>query len=292
MPDGARLPYQSWLPAGPPRAILVVVHGLGDYSRNSFRIPAEIFVSQGIGVYAYDQRGFGAAPNRGYWAGGETLAADATNVARALHALHPQVPIFLLGESMGAAVALLAATGAEPPPVDGYVLMAPGIRGRATMSDFAKRLLEFGAHAIPAVGFSGSAPGFTPTDNPEALRRWSEDPLTTKTFRVDAVYGLINMMDAALAAAPRLRGRVLVLYGGHDVIVPAPAVRGLLQVVPETPERRFGFYPEGYHLLLRDTQRQLVGQDILSWMLAPGTPLPSGAEEAGRGWLRKGAAPP
>lgn len=296
MPDGARLPYRSWLPAGPPKAILVVVHGFGDYSRNSFEIPAGIFVGQGIATYAYDQRGFGASPHRGYWAGGETLAADAATVTRSLHALHPGVPIFLLGESMGAAVTLLAATRPDAPPVDGYVLLAPGFRGRATMSDFSKRMLEFAAHAIPAVGFSGSAPGFSPTDNDEAMRRWSEDPLTTKIFRVDAVYGLVNLMDDALAAARDFRGRVLVLYGGKDRIVPPPGIRGLLHTLPETPLRHFGFYPEGYHLLLRDKQRQVVAEDLLGWMLDPAAPLPSGAEEAGRRWLQDAtgmaAAPP
>lgn len=292
MPDGARLPYRSWLPAGPPQAILVVLHGFGDYSRNSFEIPAELFVARGIGVYAYDQRGFGAGPHRGYWPGGETLAADAATVTRSLRALHPGVPVFLLGESMGAAVTLLAAARPEAPPVDGYVLMAPGLRGRATMSDFAKRTLEFAAHAIPAVGFAGSAPGFVPTDNAEAMRRWSEDPLTTKTFRVDAVYGLINLMDDALAAARDFRGRVLVLYGGKDRIVPAPGIRGLMQTLPDTPLRRFGFYPEGYHLLLRDQQRPVVAGDIIGWMLDARAPLASGAEEAGRRWLREEAAAP
>ena len=292
MPDGARLPYRAWLPAGPPQAILVVLHGFGDYSRNTFEIPAELFVARGIGVYAYDQRGFGAAPHRGYWAGSETLAADAATVTRSLRTLYPAVPVFLLGESMGAAVTMMAAARPEAPPVDGYVLMAPGLRGRATMSDFAKRTLEFAAHAIPAVGFAGSAPGFVPTDNAEAMRRWSEDPLTTKTFRVDAVYGLINLMDDALAAARQFEGRVLVLYGGKDRIVPAPGIRGLMQTLPEIPRRRFGFYPEGYHLLLRDRQRQVVGEDIIGWMLDPAAPLPSGAEAAGRHWLREEAAAP
>ena len=290
MPDGARLPYRSWLPPERPRAIILAIHGFGDYSRNSLDIPAPLFLAQGIGVYAYDQRGFGAAPNRGYWPGAETLAADATAAARSLRGRHPGIPLILLGESMGAAVALVASAAAEPPPVDGYVLMAPGIRGRATMSDFSKRVLEFAARAIPAVGFSGSAPGFTPTDNDAAMRRWAEDPLTTKSFRVDAVYGLINLMDAALAAAAGFRGRVLILYGGHDRIVPAAAIRGLLQVLPATGSRHFAFYPEGYHLLLRDQQRSLVGADIAAWILAPGAALPSDAEAAGQQWLQDAPA--
>jgi acylglycerol lipase len=286
MPDGARLPYRAWRPQDPARAIVVAVHGFGDYSENSFDIPASMFTIRGIAVYAYDQRGFGAGPHRGYWAGSDTLAEDAASVARLLRGLHPDTPIYLLGESMGAAVALIASARADAPPVDGYVLMAPGIRGRATMSDFAKTVLEVAARLIPAVGFRGSAPGFSPTDNEDAMRRWSTDPLTTKSFRVDAVYGLVNLMDDALLAARRFQGRVLILYGGHDRIVPASAIRNLLRVMPATPSRRFAYYPSGYHLLLRDQQRHIVATDIAEWMLAADRPLPSGAEEAGRRWAR------
>lgn len=289
MADGARLPYASWLPQGPPRAIILGLHGFGDYSFNAFDIPAPQFTAAGIGIFAYDQRGFGAGRHSGIWAGGDTLAADATAVTRLLRGRYPGIPIVLMGESMGVAVLLVAATGTDPPPADGYVLLAPGIRGRATMGGFARSSLEFAAHAIPAVGFNGSAPGFVPTDNPEAMRRWSADPLTLKTFRVDLLYGLVNLMDATLAAAPRFDRRALILYGGKDVIVPARPVRLLLRAMPETRARRLAYYPEGYHLLLRDRDRAAVARDIIAWLAAPDAPLPSGADAAAATWL---AGPP
>ncbi|MCO6417991.1 alpha/beta hydrolase [Siccirubricoccus sp. KC 17139] len=288
MPDGARLPFKAWIPEEQAKAVIVAIHGFGDYSKNAFEIPSPLFLSRDVAIYAYDQRGFGAGPDRGYWHDSKTIAGDAINVVRIIKESHPSTPIFLLGESMGAAVALLAAEQPGASLVQGYILMAPGIRGRATMSGFAKWLLEVVAHSIPIVGFRGSAPGFSPTDNEDAMRRWSSDPLTTKEFRVDAVYGLVNLMDAALAAARNFRGRVLVLYGGHDRIVPASAVRSFLRVLPATRIRRFGFYPSGYHLLLRDRQRSVVANDIVEWIFSPDRPLPSGAEQAGLEWLRQG----
>lgn len=289
--DGARLPYVSWMPEGQwegrPRAILLALHGFGDYSLNFFDIPAPLFTEQGVGVFAYDQRGFGAAPHRGYWPGTATLAGDAAAVARLLAARYPGVPVFLAGESMGAAVALVTMTEAEPPPVAGVVLLAPGVRGRAAMGEFAWKTLEIAAHAIPAVGFSGSAPGFTPTDNEEAMRRWGRDPLTLRTFRVDLVYGLVDLMDRALEAAPRLRAPTLLLYGGEDRIVPQGPVRRLAGAFDPAAPVRLGFYPKGHHLLLRDRERAVVARDIVAWMEEPAEPLPSGAEAAGRAWLAK-----
>ncbi|MBL6077904.1 lysophospholipase [Belnapia sp. T18] len=285
--DGARLPYVSWLPEGRPRAILLALHGFGDYSFNFFEIPAPLFTGLGIGVFAYDQRGFGAGPHRGYWPGTTTLTADAAAVARLLAARYPGVPVFLAGESMGAAVALVTMAAADPPPVAGLVLLAPGVRGRASMGEFARRTLEIAAHAIPAVGFSGSAPGFSPTNNEEAMRRWGRDPLTLRTFRVDLVYGLVDLMDRALEAAPRLRTPALLLYGGEDRIVSESPVRRLLAAFGQEAPVRLGFYPKGHHLLLRDNDRAVVAHDIAAWMEAPAEPLPSGAEAAGRAWLAK-----
>jgi alpha-beta hydrolase superfamily lysophospholipase len=285
MADGARLPYRAWLPSEAPRAVLLGLHGFGDYSLNAFDVPAPLFVPHGVALYAYDQRGFGAAPHRGLWPGAATLAGDATAVARLLRARHPGAPLFMLGESMGAAVLLVAATSGDPPPASGYVLSAPGVRGRATMGRVARVTLEFASRAIPAVGFIGSAPGFAPTDNEAAMRRWSNDPLTTREFRVDLVYGLVNLMDDALAVAPYFDANALVLAGGRDRIVPPSAIRRLVASMPPAAPRRVAYYPDGHHLLLRDQGRAAVAADVMAWMTDSGAPLPSGADEGGRRWM-------
>ncbi|MBX6743917.1 MAG: alpha/beta hydrolase [Acetobacteraceae bacterium] len=285
MADGARLPYRAWLPPGEPRVVLLGLHGFGDYSVNAFDIPAPLFTAAGIAVYAYDQRGFGAAPHRGIWPGAPTLVSDAIAVTRLVRARHPGIPLYLMGESMGVAVLLVAATSANPPPADGYVLLAPAVRGRASMAPWMRMVLEFASRAIPLVGFRASAPGFAPTDSEEAMERWARDPLTAKEVRVDAVYGLVDLMDEAVAAVPRFRARTLILYGGHDALVPEEAMQKMLQTLPAGAPHRFAFYPKGYHLLLRDRNRAVVTRDIAAWVLDPDGPLPSGADEAGKRWL-------
>src|SRR5262245_46052237 len=72
MADGAVLPLKRWLPEGEPRAVIVGVHGFNDYS-NAFAIPAAVWAKDGIATYAFDQRGFGAAPDHGKWPGVPTM---------------------------------------------------------------------------------------------------------------------------------------------------------------------------------------------------------------------------
>ena len=60
---------------------------------------------------------------------------------------------------------------------------------------------------------------------------------------------------------------MLILAGRRDQIVPAGRDRRGLGQLP--PSVRGAFYPHGYHLLLRDTDRALVEADILAWLRDP-----------------------
>lgn len=286
MPDGARLPLHAWMPeTPPPRAAVIALHGFNEYSRSFAEDPAPLFTQAGIALYAYDQRGFGRAPHRGIWPGAATLAADASTAAKLIRARHPDIPLVMMGESMGGAVLMVAATSADPPPVDGYVLLAPAVWGRSTMPAIMRWTLDLALALIPAIAFSNSAPGFTPTNNLAALRRWSRDPLIIRETRIDAVGGLVDLMDAAVAAAPRFTAPALLLFGGDDRLVPSDSTRAMLRRLPPLSTQRVAYYPGGYHMLLRDRDGPKVVQDIAAWVLDHAAPLPSGADQAARAWL-------
>ncbi len=285
MPDGVRLPLHRWLPPTPPRAVVVGLHGMNEHARAFAEDAAPWFTAEGVALYAYDQRGFGATPNRGIWAGHETLASDAAEAARLIRERHPGLPLVMMGESMGGAVLLVAGASAAPPPADGYVLLAPAVVGRAALGWLARNMLDVMVSLVPMMGFQNSAPGFQPTDNIDAWRRWSRDPLLIRHTRVDAIAGLVDLMDAAVDAAPRFRAPALLLYGGRDRLVPPTPTRSMLAMLPERDRQRIGFYANGYHMLLRDTQGERVARDITAWVTDRAAPLPSGAEAAARAWL-------
>ncbi len=271
MGDGARLPLSAWLPEGEPCGVLLCLHGFNDY-RGAFEIPAPLFTSAGWALYAHDQRGFGGAPRRGIWAGAETLAADASAAARLIRARHPGRRLILLGESMGAAVLILAATGADPPPADGYVLSAPAVWGGETLGRTGRKILEVLAHTVPALGIVGGSPAIRASDNEAALRAMARDPMVLRATRIDSLWGLVGLMDAALEAATRFDAQALILYGERDDIVPPRAIAALRARLPglASGRQRFISYADGYHLLLRDTGRAQVAQDILDWADAIG----------------------
>jgi len=274
--DGARLPLRKWLPPGGVKAVILALHGFGDYS-HAFETPAQIWASRGIATYAFDQRGFGAAPGHGLWAGAGQLAADVVAASRILRRIHPGRPLYLLGESMGGAVAALAAPAALP---DGVILSAPAVWGRATM-DLVPRLALFaGVRLFPDMFLTGRGLGVMASDNLPMLKALARDPLVLKGARIDAIYGVVDLMDDALAAAPSLTAPTLFLYGAHDEVIPPLPIAEFVAHLPSDPghTRRLAYYPQGYHLLLRDLDGAAVASDVASWVLDRGAKLPSRAD--------------
>ena len=282
--DGAHLALRTWLPQEKttgkpeekPRAVVLVLHGFNDYS-NFFDDPGDYLKLRGVAAYAYDQRGFGANANPGSWAGAAAYARDAADAARALKRRYPDTPLYMLGSSMGGAVAMLALSGNERPPVDGVILAAPAVWGRATMPLYQRLALWLGAHTLPWMTVTGRGLGIVPSDNYEMLVRLGRDPKVIKETRIDTLYGLVNLMDAGLAAASDLKTPALILYGERDQIIPKRPTRLMLESL--TGPHRLALYEGGYHMLLRDLPAQTVWKDIASWIADRDAPLPSGADK-------------
>jgi acylglycerol lipase len=279
MPDGARLPYRVWRPTGEVRAVVLALHGFND-SRDAFEYPGPGLAAAGILLVAPDQRGFGTAPGRGLWAGKDTMVDDAVTMAALLRARHPGKRLLMMGESMGGAVVMCAATE-RGPQVDGYVLLAPAVWGRARMNFLMQGGLWAASTFLPGLAVGAGPIRVTPSDNREALIRLSRDPLTLRTTRFDTLRGLVDLMDAALAAAPSFTAPGLFLYGGRDELVPPRATRAMWRSLPPSAIR--AFYPNGYHLLTRDLDRAQPNADIAAYILDGSVPL--AAQQTATAWL-------
>ena len=128
---------------------------MNDYS-NAFALPGAWWAAHaGIATYAVDQRGFGRSPGFGRWPGAETLFADLRAALAAARAAHPDLPVYVLGHSMGAAV-VMAADAQAPLNADGLILAAPGVWGGKALPLAYRMALNLAASAAP-----GDASGST-----------------------------------------------------------------------------------------------------------------------------------
>ena len=263
--DGVKLGLAHW-DAPEPFAVIVALHGMSDYS-NAFALPAPWWAEHGITTYAYDQRGFGRSPEPGIWPGNTIMRRDLDDFVGVVKARHPGLPVYVLGESMGGAVAMTAFAANDPPKADGLILVAPAVWSGKTMPFSYRAALWVTSHTFRWWALSGSGLKITPSDNIPMLVAIGRDPLFQKQARADAIYGLVSLMDEAYDSPAKLNEVPLFLvYGGNDQIIPKAPTDGVVaQLGPDATVRR---YPQGYHMLLRDLDAGARWADIALWVSA------------------------
>lgn len=280
--DGARLGLTVWPAEGTdhPEYVVVGVHGMNDYA-GAFHMAAPYWAKHGVTTYAYDQRGFGRSPHKGIWPEEELLRQDLRTAVDIARARHPHAVITVVGISMGGSVALTAFGSDDPPKADRLIVSGPGLRGWGAINPLYRVSLWASAHAnpdwlvVPPAGLIK----IEPSDNNAMLRRTWSDPHMTYRTRIDQVYGLVALMENAHTAAAGLKPNVptLISYGARDIVIPENGVRRTARLLP--PFVRTVYYPNGYHMLLRDLQAEKVHADYLAFMRDPQGAMPSGEGE-------------
>ena len=276
--DGAKLPVRRWLPPGPERAVIIGLHGFNDYS-NAFDAPAAFWAAKGIATYAYDQRGFGDAPNPGIWAGAATMTDDLRAVVAAVRARHPGRPVYLVGVSMGGAVALgrdverQSAAGRRRGPGGACRLGAAQPDGPVALA--ALGAVEFDALA-DADGAGAANPALRQHRDAARARPRQEGDQGDAGRRHQGAC----RPDGRGVRRHRPRSGCRCSFSTASATRSFPARRLSMPCARSrtTAPVRTALYANGYHMLLRDLKAETVLGDIATWVGDTKAPLPSGAE--------------
>lgn len=260
-----------------PDVVIIAVHGMNDYA-GAFTDAGEWWSANGATVYAYDQRGFGRSPGWMIWPSHAVMRKDLETAIEVARARHPGAKVAVVGESMGAAVAVTTFADPAASRPDALILSGPGFRGWGALPLLYSASLWVASHVRPDwIVVPPDGVRIVATDNNRKLREMWFDPLVQKSNRVDSIYGVVSMMEEADQMISRLPPSVptLMLYGAKDEMIPVEGVQRATAKMP--PHVQTAYYVNGYHLLLNDLQAHKVWGDILAFVRNPESPLPSGA---------------
>ena len=260
-----------------PDVVIIAVHGMNDYA-GAFNAAGKWWSDHGATVYAYDQRGFGRSPGWMIWPEPDVMRKDLATAVDVARRRHPGAKIAVVGESMGAAVAITEFAQSDAPKADALILSGPGLRGWGTLPWFYSASLWVSTHVRPDwIVVPPKGVRVVATDNNEKLREMWFNPLVQKSNRIDSVYGVVSIMEEADADIAKLNPAVptLLLYGPKDEIIPAD---GVMRATAKMPAHvRTAYYTKGYHMLMNDLQARTVWSDVLGFVRSPESPLPSRA---------------
>lgn len=273
-----------------PDVVIIAVHGMNDYA-GAFNAAGAWWSAHGAAVYAYDQRGFGRSPGWMIWPRPDVMRQDLDAAVAAARRAHPAARIAVVGESMGASVAITAFAEPGAPKADALILSGPGLWGWNALPWYYSASLWVSAHVRPDwIVVPPEGVNIVATDNNRKLREMWYDPLVQKKNRIDSVYGVVSIMDEADQKIAKLPDDVptLLLRGAGDEVIPEDGVKHA--TLRMSSHVHTAFYAKGYHMLMNDLQAETVWSDILAFVRHPESPLPSRAPPLP--WLARRAEKP
>jgi alpha-beta hydrolase superfamily lysophospholipase len=261
---GLDLFYQAWLPEGTPRAAVAVVHGAGDHSGRLDRLALPL-EQNSFATYAFDLRGFGRSPGkRGHINRWEEYREDVRCFLQLISAQQPGTPLFLMGYSLGAGIAL------------DFILRQPeGLRG-AIISAAPIDPAGIGSRAQIATArlLSRIFPTFTVRLNND-INGVSRDQSVLDALRSDplhhnlvtARWGTESMAAVAWVReqAANIRLPVLFLHGSDDPFNLSGGVQRYYEQI-NYPDKTLIIYPGSRHEVHNDLDHAQVAADIANWM--------------------------
>jgi alpha-beta hydrolase superfamily lysophospholipase len=264
---GLRLYRQSWTPAGPVKATVVIAHGAAEHSGRYGHV-VDRLVADGFAVHALDHRGHGRSEGpRAYLDRMEHVLSDLDQVVVHARQAHPDRPLFLLGHSLGGGIATAYALRHQS-KLDGVALSAP-----VTVIEDAPLPLRMIARALsrlaPRAGVYQVDGGGISRD-PEEVRRYDEDPLVYRgKLPARTVIELADMVEPFPQELPRLTLPLLVMHGTADRIVPI-AGGELVARHAGSADSTFHRYDGFFHELFNEPagERDRPIGDLAGWLAA------------------------
>ena len=215
MPAEHAIPFFSWVDSTvTPQAVLICIHGLGLHA-GTYRTLGERIARLGIATYAIDVRGFGA------WTASQQCKLDFDGCAQdlqakiaELRARHLGLPIFLLGESLGGAIATRFAAD-NSGLIDGLITSAPVRRLSSHKLEVLRSLWQFICHPLRPINLSSHI-----IDRAPYLVAVNDDRAFRMHFSASELIHLCQFMETSFRKTVDLSGiPVLVLQGHGDDVV-------------------------------------------------------------------------
>jgi acylglycerol lipase len=268
--DQTRLFYRHW-PAGAAwnGRVVVVLHGIG-YHSAPYKVIADALNPHGTDVYGLDARGHGLSQGRRGFVGNQAeVGADVECMIRFVRQQQPTAKIFLLGDSMGADLALNYAKR-NSHELAGLILMALALNldFRQFLSLESLSLMPYVvlAHREPVISLVGKRLEESSRD-PEFVARRRIDPLAYKNVSFGYLLDVQRIVFGwRWKIAPRVHAPTLLIKGGKDRVVSHRECVAFDRLSAST-DKTFKIYSDVPHTTLWDPETPEILDLVGTWIL-------------------------
>ncbi len=263
---GSSIFYQAWLPEGEVKAVLLVVHGLGEYCGRYMNV-VNHFVPLGYAVYGLDHIGHGKSDGaREYVERFEDFTDNLTTYYTMVTGWQVGKPVFLLGHSLGGLIATYYLLDHQA-SFKGAIISAPAIKIGAGISPATITMGKILSVVMPKAGVLALDAGAISRD-PQVVSTYANDPLVFhgKTpARLAAE--MLKAMQRVTAELGKITLPFIAVQGGQDKLVD-PAGAQMLYDRASSKDKTIKIYDGLYHEVFNEPERARVLSDVETWLAA------------------------
>jgi acylglycerol lipase len=266
--DRTEIYQQSWQPTDRQiRAVIAIVHGYAEHSNRYIHIATNL-VAQGFAVHSFDLRGHGkSSGDRCFVNSFSDYLTDLDRFIAEIRQQYPDRELFLLGHSLGGAIALRYVLEYQP-DIRGLILSAPFLGARA--EDFPApivafiKLLSQLLPKLPSVRVDSSQI----SSDPAIVHAYRTDPLVTTAkmpLRTLAeIFGNIHQINQRQQA---IELPILIMHGTADGLAHVAHSERLYAAISSV-DKTLKLYPGLYHEIFNEPDRASVFTDLHEWLTA------------------------
>jgi len=255
--------YREWN-CPQPKAVIILVHGLGGYSGRFFEF-GPYLAKSGLQVYAIELKGFGESPSiKGHINNFQAYTKELLSLVGTARKLSPGKKIFVFGESMGGLITLDFSIHHQN-MIDGIILISPAVKDKMPYT-LKQRADIFRAALFDPMGFFPA--GFNAemfTRDPVMAKRINNDPLEVRMLTAKFFLSILKAMIFVNSKPRAIKLPILMLLAGKDKMISAEAADAYFKKM-SSKDKEVKWYPEMYHALYVDKDREVVFKDIVSWI--------------------------
>ncbi len=260
--NGETLWGQVWEPEEKARAVLVLVHGLGEHIQR-YQHVAEKLNAKGIALLGFDQQGHGkTGGKRGVINSAAGLMEDITQALKLARELFPDLPVFLYGHSMGAVEVLYYGLNGPERPT-GIIATSPAL-DTASMSKAQRGLVGLLKNLLPDLAVNNGLPIDGLSHDAASNQAYREDLLVHPKASVRLAAFMMDAAEDVMAKANEWDVPLYLAHGSADPICPVAGSDQFAQQLGSkvTYKRWDGLFHETHNELEKD----VVIAAMLDWV--------------------------
>jgi alpha-beta hydrolase superfamily lysophospholipase len=256
--------YQAWIP-NTPKAVIQLVHGGFEHSGRYQNVVNEL-IPESFAIYANDHLGHGKSEGlRNYVDSFDQFIEDEKLFYDLIKEKHSDLPIFMLGHSLGSFIAIYFTKKYEH-LLDGLILSGTGTSPGTETSGFLKLIAKTFSKIAPKMKFNPRIDTKFLSHDPEVVKNYKTDPLVNAdkiTARLG--YEMIKNFKNLKAVVSNFKINLLVQCGSEDKLIKgSDELDNLFKMHDKTIKIYDGLYHEVYNEIEKD--RRIVLNDLRDWL--------------------------